>query len=348
MESSSRISLPENASLALAPPIIGVALNWWLYGIFIMQYFVYLNNAGTRDGKYLRAVVHFLFVLDTVQTFMIMDDVFFWFVYNFGDFPKLFEFNLAAIDGPLLDAIITFTVQLVYCWRLWKIGRWKVLPIVTAVLALVACVGGLIVGIHSILDPTHIRPAVYLWLFASAVTDIVIATSMTYMLLQYRTAEASKTTMAVVKRVLLLTLETNAATAAVAVALVTAFLIPSITPPKTNIYVVFGYILGKMYSNCFMVLLNQRIYYDTAGRANEEISTIGSSSHQGRGTVSHNPGSSLSSQCHNRGQVSVIRFAEVRVDEPSDIELGLIHGTRDSQHRASGSSSFKRPEQLEP
>ncbi|KAF5363452.1 hypothetical protein D9756_001017 [Leucocoprinus leucothites] len=261
MESSSRISLPENASLALAPPIIGVALNWWLYGIFIMQYFVYLNNAGTRDGKYLRAVVHFLFVLDTVQTFMIMDDVFFWFVYNFGDFPKLFEFNLAAIDGPLLDAIITFTVQLVYCWRLWKIGRWKVLPIVTAVLALVACVGGLIVGIHvgsssrlasftnksqSILDPTHIRPAVYLWLFASAVTDIVIATSMTYMLLQYRTAEASKTTMAVVKRVLLLTLETNAATAAVAVALVTAFLIPSITPPKTNIYVVFGYILGKM------------------------------------------------------------------------------------------------------
>lgn len=63
---------------------------------------------------------------------MTMDDVFFWFVRNYGDYQKMFVFNLAAIDSPLLDAIIAITVQLVYCWRMWKIGGWKVLPLLSA------------------------------------------------------------------------------------------------------------------------------------------------------------------------------------------------------------------------
>lgn len=97
---------------------------------------------------------------------MIMDDVFFWFVHNFGDYSALLRFNVAAIDGPFLDVVITFTVQSVYCWRLRKIGQWKILPIVTAMvsrfgdcfmseidtadeqLSLVSCVGGMIAGIH--------------------------------------------------------------------------------------------------------------------------------------------------------------------------------------------------------
>jgi len=97
---------------------------------------------------------------------MIMDDVFFWFVYNFGNYPALLRFNVAAIDGPFLDVVITFTVQSVYCWRLRKIGQWKILPIIIAMvsslgdcclgeidradeqLSLVSCVGGMIAGVH--------------------------------------------------------------------------------------------------------------------------------------------------------------------------------------------------------
>ncbi|KAF5363251.1 hypothetical protein D9756_001019 [Leucocoprinus leucothites] len=234
---SAPISLPPNASLLLAPPLIGVTLNWWLYGIFLMQYFVYVNNAGTRDGKFLKGVVHFLFVIDTAQTLMVMDDVFFWFVYGFGDINRLSRFNLAAIDGPFLDAVITFTVQVVYCWRLWKIGGWKVLPLFAASLSTIALVGGLIAGIHSTIDPTHERTAVYLWLIASAVTDFVVASSMAYLLMKFRKNTASQnTTMSTVKRIFLLTLETNAVTAAVAIALVTFFLVPALSPPKTNMY----------------------------------------------------------------------------------------------------------------
>lgn len=330
----SPIQLPDNAPLVLGPPIVGVALNWWLYGIFTMQYVMYLNNPRHRDGIFLRGIVHFLFLLDTAQTFMIMDDAFFWFVYNFGDFTALFKFNLASIDGPVLDSIITLTVQLVYCWRLWILGGWKVLPIISALLALVSCVSGMTAGIHSILSPTHIKAAEYLWLFATAVTDLIIAGSMTHLLLKYRTENmaVTRTTMAVVKRILTLTLETNAVTAAVAIALVTSFLVPSIAPPKTNVYLTLGYVLGKMYSNCFLVLLNQRIYYTSLGRSAEEMDTLNSASHRPgmRGKIPRSR-NSLPSRNKTTGQVSVIQFTETRTVGTPEIEMDDFQGTKNGR-----------------
>jgi hypothetical protein len=65
--------------------------------------------------------VHLIFALDAVQTFLTMDDVFFWFVYNFGDANKLLQFHW-AFDIPALDAIIGFIVQVVYCWRIWVLS----------------------------------------------------------------------------------------------------------------------------------------------------------------------------------------------------------------------------------
>jgi len=67
-------------------------------------------------------------MLDTAQTLMTMDDMFFWYVYNFGNYNALREFNMATIDGPLIDAIIMFTVQLVYSWRVRMLGGWRVVP----------------------------------------------------------------------------------------------------------------------------------------------------------------------------------------------------------------------------
>ncbi|KAF5350067.1 hypothetical protein D9756_009071 [Leucocoprinus leucothites] len=299
--------------------------NWWLYGILMMQYFMYFSGP-IRDGKTLRAIVHLLFLLDTIQTLLTMDDIFFWFVYNYGDYSALLRFNIASICGPFLDAIITFTVQLVYCWRLRVIGKWKIVP----VLALVSSIGGMIVGIHDVVSTKEIKPAVYLWLFASAITDIVIASSMAYLLMKYQKENPSRTTMAIMKRIVLLTLETNAVTAALAIVLVTVCLTPSISPPKTNIYLTFGYTLGKMYSNCFMVLLNQRIYYNAHGTTAEEVETLDTVSHRSRGIIS-NRHNSPPSRNKAAPQITVVQFTETRADGPTEIELGNIHGAKDSQ-----------------
>ena len=107
---------------------------------------IYLNHSK-RESKWLQATgecgngttgfltlqiypVHFIFLLDTVQSVLVMDDWFYWFVYHFSDYNSLGHFNYAVVDGPFLDAIIMFTVQVVYCWRVWRLGGWKVLPAV--------------------------------------------------------------------------------------------------------------------------------------------------------------------------------------------------------------------------
>ncbi|KAF5349942.1 hypothetical protein D9756_009068 [Leucocoprinus leucothites] len=58
--------------------LIGVMVNWWLHGILVMQYIMYCSGP-IRDSKMLRAIVHLLFLLDTVETLMTMDDIFFWY-----------------------------------------------------------------------------------------------------------------------------------------------------------------------------------------------------------------------------------------------------------------------------
>ncbi|KAF5349222.1 hypothetical protein D9756_009337 [Leucocoprinus leucothites] len=273
--------LSDNVRLVLGPPILGAALNWFLYGILMMQYFTYLNHAN-RDKTRLRAVVHFLFLLDTAQTFLVMVDIFSWYVHNFGNYEALFQFSVSPVDGPLLDSIIMVTVQLVYCWRLWVLGGWKILPAVAATLALVSCISGMFIGLIDQIEghqPPHASPVEVLWLFASAITDILIACSMGYLrprclkVLKYRREIVTRTTMVMVKRVLILMLETNALTAALAIALVTVeFLVVSLH--GTRLYIVFGYTIGKMYSNSFMVLLNQRTSYNTHSEVNEKLSTL--------------------------------------------------------------------------
>ncbi|KAJ3566623.1 hypothetical protein NP233_g6880 [Leucocoprinus birnbaumii] len=204
--------------LLTGPPLIGVVLNWWLYGILLMQYYAVMR-----------------------------------------------KLHLASLDGPFVDAVIALTVQLVYCWRIWVLGRWRIVPVVIAILAFGGCASGMFVGIHDaitgMVEPVD-RIMDDIWLFLTAVTDIVIAVSMAYLLLRFRSTKTNHNTMAVVKRILALTVETNAVTTILAIVLITMFLVPSIAPPKTNLYFVIGWNLGKLYSNCFMVLLNQRLYYE--------------------------------------------------------------------------------------
>ncbi|KAL9708821.1 hypothetical protein Ac2012v2_007976 [Leucoagaricus gongylophorus] len=277
----------------MGPSIIGIVLNWFFYGILVMQYFIYLNHSK-QDQKWLKAVVHFMFLLDTVQSVLVMDDLFYWFVYHFNDYSSFGHFNYALINGPFLDAIIMFTVQVVYCWRVWRLGGWRVIPAVAVFLAFVACVSGVFVGIYSVVvDPATARrdkPVEELWLFASAVTDIMIACSMGYLLTGLRKEKTSHSAMVLLKRILLLTLETNAITAIMAIALVLTFYIAPVSEPKTNVNVTLGYIIGKLYSNCFMVLLNQQTYYEPS----KTLDT---------GNVN---------DCQNSVQLSTIRFNDSR------------------------------------
>lgn len=248
-----------------------------------------------NDKLAIKIIVHLIFALDFVQSILTVDDIFFWFVYNFGDAQKLLAFHW-AFDIPALDAVIGFIVQAVYCWRIWVLSGWRLLPILTAVVSLLAGTAGLACGIRfQVQDGPSLahgfNVAILLWLVGSAVTDVVIASSMTYVLLRVRkdSIGARSSVGAKLLRLLTLTLETNAITAAAAIVTVVLFLTPAVAPPKGNFYQLGGFLLGKLYSNCFMILLNQRY---SGGHPNSEAGSRGAShgSRSGEiGLVSRNP-----------------------------------------------------------
>ncbi len=68
-------------------------------------------------------IVHFIFVLEMVQTCFTAADGFHWFVFGFGDMDRLGEFFLANFDSPMMSAVIAFVVQLVYAWRVFHLSK---------------------------------------------------------------------------------------------------------------------------------------------------------------------------------------------------------------------------------
>ncbi|KAG6849702.1 hypothetical protein H0H93_006210 [Arthromyces matolae] len=92
-----------------------------------------------------------------------------------------------------------------------------------------------------------------LWLAGSALTDTVIAVSMTYLLLRSRRRYYAETNNILV-RIVRLTVTTNSATAVVAIVQL-IFL-----PHNRRIAIAPTYALGKLYSNTVLAIFNSRVY----------------------------------------------------------------------------------------
>ncbi|KIJ29510.1 hypothetical protein M422DRAFT_188271, partial [Sphaerobolus stellatus SS14] len=73
-------------------------------------------------------LVYSLAVLDILQTAMMTDDAFHWFVFGFGNLSQLDNF-LNSWDVVLLDAVISLIVQSFYCWRIYLLRKSFIIPV---------------------------------------------------------------------------------------------------------------------------------------------------------------------------------------------------------------------------
>ncbi|KAF8883458.1 hypothetical protein BD779DRAFT_873040 [Infundibulicybe gibba] len=237
--------------------------NWWIFGILIIQCYIYRLNFQ-NDDKHLKALVYTLLFLETVQTMLSTADAFHWFAFGFGNMDSLAEYFLANFDTPILGSIIALIVQLVFCGRIWALSQSKILSGVIALFSVAQIVGGIGIGVVNqklrIVVNFQDRGLVYiiLWLGGSAITDKLIAVSLTYLLLKSRSR--AKQANDIILRVVRLTVETNTLTATMAIVALSTMVIPSIAPPKTTIFMCPCYILGKLYSNTLMTMLNNRTF----------------------------------------------------------------------------------------
>jgi len=251
-------SIPLDIARITGPLLFGPLVNWTLYGALRVQIYVYSYNFP-NDKPLVKCLAYFAFLLETVQTALTGADVYYWFIAGFGNVERLKDSHYAAIDIPIIHSTISFVVQEYFCYRIWMLNRRSSkLCILIALLTIVSSVGSGWGGIESLIAKKFAvsRTAFYLWSIPSAIADILITIAMT-LLLSWTHYEGSRFSNFVMLRLVRLTIETNALTAAVAIASIVLY----VAFPNDIYYVFTTGIIGKIYTNTLLVSLNNRIYF---------------------------------------------------------------------------------------
>ncbi|KAI0742420.1 hypothetical protein C8Q80DRAFT_1273096 [Daedaleopsis nitida] len=251
-------AIPADIAFITGPAMVGICLNWGLMGVLIVQLYFY-HLTFEHDQRPMRFLVYGLFLLDVAQTVMVTADAFHWFVFGFGNMNRLDDTFLNSWDVPFLDAIITTVVQVFYCWRIWVLRKSLVFPIIIFLVSLTQCGAGIATAVRafqggrlSLISVEEVAQQTT-WLVAGVVADILITAVLSYTLLRARSNTLAAKS--VIDRIVQITVETNMLTAGVAIIGLGLYLgfpdHPTLVVPPTAI-------IGKLYSNCLVAVLNNR------------------------------------------------------------------------------------------
>jgi hypothetical protein len=252
--------MPPDVKLLFGPMLIGAFLNSMLFGVLVLQMFIYYRTYR-RDSPWLRYFILYLFILETVNTAADM-----WLVYQplveeyaLPSATQFFPWMLAA--DPVITVLISTPIQIFIAWRIMIISRSKPIPVIICVLGLVAFAGAIwltvtVIRVRQFSRKPDLHNPALVWLLASAVADVVITSALVYSLSQRKTGIDS--TDGAIDRIVKLTIQTGLVTAIFATLDVIFFL----AIPHSTLNFTFDFSLSKLYSNALLSTLNARISWN--------------------------------------------------------------------------------------
>ncbi|ESK93818.1 hypothetical protein Moror_13068 [Moniliophthora roreri MCA 2997] len=253
---------PNNTSQLAGPLLLGYLLNYGLYGILIVQIYLYWA-AFPYDNRLTQALVYCLYGLETTQTIVLSHDAFQSFVYGFANPVAVNTLHLLWLHSYLIDGIVAFFVHIYYARRIHVLLRGtKIIPGMIVLLAttqFVASVRLSITARDTILfsDGYHYRDVAFVpsitKTVCAVVVDVLIAITMIYALSQFDTT--FRETQNLLSRLNRLSVETGSLIA------VASLLQPLLWILFINriYYVTPAIITTKLYSNSLLAVLNGRV-----------------------------------------------------------------------------------------
>ncbi|KAJ6484330.1 hypothetical protein C8R47DRAFT_1131030 [Mycena vitilis] len=257
--------IPPGFGSIAASQLIGSLLNYFLYGILAVQVYVY-RLSFPNDKAAIKWMVYTIFVVETVMTALNGVDIYHWFAEGFGDIVEFAKPLISPAYTPIMGSVMASVVQLFFCYRIYIIKR-EALPICIfiALVSLLQCAGGVGGGISAYLSANEVHDHnriifVYLWLIGDVIADVFIAGTMSYLLLR-ASRQQHKQTNDIVKRIVQLTIETNAASTIVAIVSLILFY----GEPNTTFFICPTMVLAKLYANTLLVTFNNRAFIHQNG-----------------------------------------------------------------------------------
>ncbi|KAF8239163.1 hypothetical protein L208DRAFT_1374797 [Tricholoma matsutake] len=253
--------VPSNVTIQTGPILLGNVIGYALYGILIVQIFLY-HHRFLNDPLWMKMLGNFnlgiesvrvLFFLDTIITMLSTVAAWNTLASGWGNPDTLTPLDWPYWSMPLFSALVASCVHIFFCWRIWKLKNWRVIPACIATVSLLACTMAGYCGIQGrilgMLKLGTLKPYVSIWLGGSALADVMITSCMVFVFFQVKAKTSFQGTVSIVQKLMTLTIETAMATTLAALMELILFFIF----PGNNMHFL-------PYSNTLLATLNARAF----------------------------------------------------------------------------------------
>jgi len=233
--------------------LLAMAL-WGASGIQLFQYYMNYPN----DSASLKIFVFAVWALDTAHQGLITHTTYKYLISNFGDENYLDVVVRSVLDMTLISALICLAVQSFFLNRVWKLSRKNVyVTLFLASLVLAEFVFAMVFYAKALEYRTFQGLSDIFWLAKTmdalcAVPDTAITIALFYFLNRSRTG--FRRSEAVVNKIVLFSFNTGLFTALCALA---SFIAIEVWP-ASRLYLLFYYLISRLYTNSLLVSLNIR------------------------------------------------------------------------------------------
>ncbi|KAJ6464767.1 hypothetical protein C8R47DRAFT_67799 [Mycena vitilis] len=252
------------ASLALSygPILLGGGVALILSGIVAVQCIIFFK-LYPDEARAKTTMVATVWLLDLLQSFFILASLFYYFLVHFGNPRAMTLIPWSIALTILVTAMQTCVVHLFYAEKIYRSSgkNWFITgPIVCLaclrlLAAIVATVEMLRLGRwEPFIDRPYPRVLFTAGLSLSAGTDLIITVCLCFYLRKIRKRSASSVMKNVLDSLTLYTLENGLITCLTTVGSLTFWLVL----PKSTLSLSLHFIIGKLYPNSLLVLLNTR------------------------------------------------------------------------------------------
>ncbi|KAI3621063.1 hypothetical protein WG66_003252 [Moniliophthora roreri] len=319
------MSTPPTVAEIYGPMFIGTFLSTILYGVVVVQTFIYFQMCK-RDYLWMRCFIVYLFVAETVSTGLFFGMMYEPLLLNFGNPEVLVKsplrssyiFVSSSENLPILSlhlhqysvpVLISTPAQWFMAWRIKVITGSKIIAVSIFGLSLASLTGGIWTGIAVGFTPEfqrfgEFKYAPSLWLVTTTVADIMIASSLVY--LKHKTRFSATNDQ--IDRIIRLTVQTGTITAVAALA--DAVGNPeNVNQSHPTIFFIWDLSLSKLYTNSVLSSLNARRMSRISGRpggaptsvlfASNELGSSGSRSGNSRPSRSNDMEMAVQSEGSN-------------------------------------------------
>ncbi|KAH8829000.1 hypothetical protein DL96DRAFT_1023363 [Flagelloscypha sp. PMI_526] len=243
-------------NLTVGALLLGFSLNLYLYGLVSHQYMAYAT-IKFNDPIWIHILVTILFVIDTSETIVELYGVWYFAVENYANPNVLIEVTWVWPFCGVANAISAGIVQVFFLRRLWGFTKQAWLCSFLAVLAIGACLCGVIVCTWSglLVDVTQwapLIPFVTAWLAVEAAMDVIITVILSRALWRRKTGFTRTNT--IIHRSIRAAVQSGFFSSVFAFFGLLSFVIWT----DTYFYAIFSWPLGRIYSYSLLYTLVAR------------------------------------------------------------------------------------------